>query len=409
VSEIEANYAVVVLVIGLIVFLSMLVKSGLERTMVPPLVGFLILGFLIRLADSRLNFLNQECQEILGFLAKLGLITLLFRVGLESNLAGLLKQLRRASVVWASNVLVSGALGFATAFYVLDFSWVTSAVVGCALTATSVGFSVAMWEEAGALQSKSGELLIDVAELDDISAIVIMALIFAVLPNLENGDLGGRWPVIAETVALFLLKLGAFGAFCYLFSRFIEPPMTGYFGNLKAAPDPMLVVVAVAFMIAAVAGLVAFSLAIGAFFAGLVFSRDPQAVKMEASFLPLYELFSPFFFIGIGLDLDPGSMKAALGLGSVLLAAAAGGKILANVIPLWPMAGAEKALLIGVSMVPRAEIAMVIMDKGLKAGHWLVPPALFGAMVVVVAGTCILSPPVVSSLLKRGLWKKEES
>jgi Kef-type K+ transport system membrane component KefB len=295
VSEIEANYALVVLLIGLIVFLSMLVKSGLERTMVPPLVGFLILGFLIRLADSGLNFLNQECQEILGFLAKLGLITLLFRAGLESNLTGLLKQLRRASVVWASNVLVSGALGFVTAFYVLDFSWVTSAVVGCALTATSVGFSVAVWEEAGALQSKSGELLIDVAELDDISAIVIMALIFAVLPNLENGDLGGHWPLIAETVALFLLKLGAFGAFCYLFSRFIEQPMSGYFGNLKAAPDPMLVVVAVAFMIAAVAGLVAFSLAIGAFFAGLVFSRDPQAVKMEASFLPLYELFSPFF------------------------------------------------------------------------------------------------------------------
>jgi Kef-type K+ transport system membrane component KefB len=101
-------------------------------------------------------------------------------------------------------------------------------------------------------------------------------------------------------------------------------------------------------------------------------------------------------------------MKPALGLGSVLLAAAAGGKILANVIPLWPMAGAEKALLIGVSMVPRAEIAMVIMDRGLKAGHWLVPPALFGAMVVVVAGTCILSPPVVSCLLRRRSWKGEE-
>lgn len=404
-SEMEANYPLVVLVIGAIVFLSMLVKSGFERTRMPSLVGFLALGFLIRLADAGLHFLNPECHEILGFLAKLGLITLLFRVGLESNLGGLLKQLRRASVVWASNILVSGSIGFVTAFYVLSLSWITSIIVASALTATSVGLSVAVWEESGALQSSNGELLIDVAELDDISAVVLMAMLFAVLPVLEKGGRAGLMHAVPGTAALLLFKLLAFGGFCYVFSRFIEPPMTGYFRNLKAAPDPMLVVISVGFMIAAAAGLLGFSMAIGAFFAGLVFSRDPRAVKMEASFLPLYELFSPFFFIGIGLDMDPGSMNTALDLGAVLLAAAIAGKMLANMLPVWKMAGPASGILIGVSMVPRAEIAMVIMDKGLKAGSWAIPPGVFGAMVIVTAGTCILSPLVVSVLLKR--WPQE--
>jgi len=409
VTEPEVNYPLVVLVIGAIVFLTMLVKSGFERTRVPSLVGFLALGFLIRLADARLHFLNPECDEILGFLAKLGLITLLFRVGLESNLGGLLKQLRSASIIWVGDVLVSGSIGFVTAFYALNLSWITSVIVATAFTATSVGISVAVWEESGALRSRNGELLIDVAELDDISAVVLMAMLFVILPNLREEAGANLFQIVTWTGAMFLFKLVAFGVLCYLFSRYIEPSVTGYFKNLKAAPDPMLVVISVGFMIAAVAALLGFSMAIGAFFAGLVFSRDPRAVKMEASFLPLYELFSPFFFIGIGLDMDPGSMNAALGMGVVLFAAATAGKILADGFPVWRMAGLSSGILIGVSMIPRAEIAMVIMDRGLKQGAWAVPPDVFAAMVIVTAGTCMLSPLVTGALLKRWPQRGETS
>lgn len=172
-AEFETNYPLIILLTGVIVFLTMLIKSGFEKTAVPSLVGFLLLGLAIRLIDWEVNFLNPECREILGFLGKLGLISLLFRVGLESDLKGLLKQLRRASLVWGSNILFSGTIGFLTAYYVLSFSWVTSMVVATAFTATSVGVSVAVWEEANALKSPDGELLVDVAELDDISAVVL--------------------------------------------------------------------------------------------------------------------------------------------------------------------------------------------------------------------------------------------
>jgi Kef-type K+ transport system membrane component KefB len=94
-------------------------------------------------------------------------------------------------------------------------------------------------------------------------------------------------------------------------------------------------VIGIGFIIAAIAGFLVFSVAIGAFCAGLVFSRDQKAVKMEASFIPLYEFFTPFFFITIGLDIEITSLTRSIPLALVLLAAAVIGKMLANGIPLW--------------------------------------------------------------------------
>ncbi len=398
-DEYQLNYPFVILIVGGVIFLVMLIKSALDRTSVPSLVGFLILGFLIRLADDHLGFFTAGCQEIFGFLAQLGLFTLLFRVGLESNLRGLLEQLRRASVVWVADVLVSGFIGFTAAFYLLNFAWITSVIIATAFTATSVGISVAVWEESGALNTSRGELLLDVAEMDDISAVFLMAMLFSVLPTLKSGAHPDWLPLISSVLGVFLLKLFGFGAFCYLFSQYGEKRITRFFRNLEPAPDPMLVVVAFGFMIAALADVLGFSLAIGAFFAGLVFSRDPDSVKMESSFLPLYDLFSPFFFIGIGLDLDPAVMDTALGIGGVLLVMAIVGKLIADGIPVSLLSGIESGMLIGASMVPRAEIAMVIMQRGLRQGNWAVPSNAYAAMVVVSAATCIVSPLAVRWLL----------
>jgi Kef-type K+ transport system membrane component KefB len=204
---------------------------------------------------------------------------------------------------------------------------------------------------------------------------------------------------LTEEALFFLAKLIGFGVLCFLFSRYLELRLTGVLRKLEHSPDPMVTVAGIGFMIAAVAGLIGFSLAIGAFFAGLVFSRDPVAVKNKASFLPLYDLFSPFFFIGIGLKIAPQALTSAFGMGILLLAAAVLAKILADGLPLWIMDGVGSGALIGVSMVPRAEIAMVIMQRGLMKG--VVSPQAFGAMIVVCAATCTFSPMVVKSLLSR--------
>lgn len=398
--EYGIDYPFLVLVTGLIAVLTMGVKSGLRKTPIPPLVGYLLLGILLRLADAHWGFMSAKCREVLGFMARLGLITLLFRVGLESDPQGLLKQLRKASMVWVGDVLLSGLLGVAAAYYLLRVDLIPSLVVGTAFTATSVGISVGVWAKQGALTTPEGELLIDVAELDDISAVLLMGLLFSLLPTLlERGYAAALLPMLAKTTGLFLVKLFGFAFLCYLFSRWMEDPIMAYFKRLEPPSDFMVVVVGIGFIIAALAAILGFSLAIGAFFAGLVFCRDPVAVKREGSFLPFYELLSPFFFIGIGMDMDPATLASSLGMGTVLFAVAVVAKLLADGLPVWGMDGWKSATLIGVSMVPRAEIAMVVMQRGLKME--LVSPGLFGAMIGVCTATCIVSPFLLEILLRR--------
>jgi Kef-type K+ transport system membrane component KefB len=161
----------------------------------------------------------------------------------------------------------------------------------------------------------------------------------------------------------------------------------------------MLVMVGVGIIVAAVAGLSGFSTAIGAFFAGLIFSRDPHTTEYMDAFRPLHDLLAPFFFVGIGLHLAPetaGALGGGLGL---LLLAAVVGKVAGAYLPAWPLLGTTGALALSLSLVPRAEIALVIMKRGLELGDWAVPPALFAQVVLISAITVLGTPLALRPLL----------
>lgn len=143
------------------------------------------------------------------------------------------------------------------------------------------------------------------------------------------------------------------------------------------------------------------------FFAGLVFSRDPEAVRFDASFDSIYELFVPFFFIGIGLKIVPNALLMGLGMGMVLLVAAIIGKLIGAGVPALLTTNLQGATLIGVSMVPRAEISTIVMERGLSLGDWAVPAQEFAAMVVVFAATSSVAPILLRSLLSRWPQKPE--
>ena len=210
------NLSLMILLMGGAVVLAIVFRAGFDRLNLPSLVGYILLGFLIRLADSRWGFMSGGPDRVFNFLAKAGLIALLFRIGLESNIHGLLGQLKRASLIWAGNVLISGGLGYIFARAILGFELIPSLFAAIALTATSVGISVGVWREAGALNSPTGELLLDVAELDDISSIGLMAVLFAVVPVLRGGGGGLAGPLFSAGGAV-AGKLVIFGFGCVLF------------------------------------------------------------------------------------------------------------------------------------------------------------------------------------------------
>jgi Kef-type K+ transport system membrane component KefB len=167
----------------------------------------------------------------------------------------------------------------------------------------------------------------------------------------------------------------------------------------------MLVVAGIGFIIASFSGALGFSLAIGAFFAGLVFSRDPEAVKTENSFQDVYAFVTPFFFINIGMGIDPASLGGALGFSFGLLAVAVVGKLTGNFLAALLTTSTGGAMLIAISMVPRAEVAMVVFDQGRAMAPAHITNELYSAAILTTAVTCVVAPLVVGPLLKtRSRW-----
>lgn len=401
--EVEWEHSVVLLITGVLLVSAVLTKWALGKTSIPALVGYLVLGFVLRATGTETGFLTEGLTTHLGFMADVGVVALLFRVGLESDVKGLVSQLRNVPMIWLGNVALSGVLGYLASTYLLGFPQIPSLYIAVALTATSVAVPVAVWREAKALDCANGQLMLDTAELDDFSAILLMSLLFAAVPVLQSGSNGALLPTILATGGMLLLKFIIFGGLCYAFSRFVEHRLTAFFERIAPMPDPMLMLVASGSIIAALAGLMGFSIALGAFFAGLIFSRDPEAVKVSKPFVVLYNLFTPFFFIAIGLHVDPQLVMAAVIPGAILLAAAVVGKFIGTVAPAYRQIGLAGSCLLGVSMIPRAEIAMVVMEHGQELGESVVPHRAFAAMVMVSAATCIFTPLILRPMLTR--WR----
>jgi Kef-type K+ transport system membrane component KefB len=395
-----------ILLVGIVIVLAVLIKAGAERVRLPAVVGFIALGFAIRLGDMEWGVLNAQSEEVFSFLATLGLVTLLFHIGLESHLEKLLSQLSRASLLGMSGIVVSGVTGFAAAYWLLNLGWVTSVVVGTALTATSVGIPSGVWEEAGKVGCEEGQLFLDVAELDDIAGVTLMALLLAMLPQWTGGASDASGVALPKTLGLVAVKLVAFGLFCVLFARYGERHVTRFFTRIQSSPERMLAVAGVGIVIAAAAGLLGFSVAIGAFFAGLVFSRDPDSVRIDASFNAVYALFSPLFFVGIGLELEPTTVGPAIVPAAVILLAAILGKFVGTAGPALATEPGPAAAVIGVSMVPRAEITLVIARHSRDAGA--LPPHVFSAMVLVSAATCLLGTVTLFPMIPRGIGNAED-
>jgi len=292
-------------------------------------------------------------------------------------------------------MLLSGLPAYWATHHLLGYELIPSLFVGVALTATSVGVSVAVWEETGKIKRKEGSLLIDTAELDDISCVALMALLFSIAPVLhkltaqENGITDEVWQSLGTEVIGFLIRFGIFAVAMFAFGRYLETPLdhcTRHVGNKATV---LIFVVGLGFIIAAMAGLIGLSLPIGALFAGLLLSRHRKDYGVEPFYQSLYLFFTPFFFIHIGFLMDPSLLGTSIGTGGLLLMVAIFGKIIGAGLPARLFTGLYGAMLIGASMIPRAEITMIVIQQGRSLGKWAMPADLYAAMVVVSAVTCL--------------------
>ena len=389
----------VLLTLAALLVMGPFLKSLMRRFHVPALVGYIVLGFVISITDAYWSFVTPVFENAFSILAHVGVVALLFRVGLNSHIDKLLEMLPRASLIWIGDVLTNLVFGFVVSRYALALPLETSLVIATAFSATSVAVSVGVWREMHKLHTGTGQLLVDVAELDDLSGVILLAVLLALIPVLQTGN-GELLSLAGVTSLKVLLKLALFIAGCYLFAHYLEASFTRLSREAgRSTTDLTIAILGAGLAIAVIAGYLGFSLAIGALFAGLAFSRDPDAVRSDARFSYFYEFFTPFFFVHIGMQMNPGAFISSFDMGIILFVVAALGKFVGVTGVAMLLVKKKDAMLLGISMIPRAEIALVVIYQCSQFGESIVSQEVFAGMIIVSLATSVFSP----LLLRRAL------
>jgi len=411
-SPATGNLPPLILGAGLLLIAAQIIRGVMNRLALPPLAGHFALGLALAWADARWSWVGAEGGAVLAFLGAVGAVVLLFRVGIESNLHQLLTELPKATAIWIFDFAATGAAAYLFMRHALDFALAPSLFVAVAMTATSVGVSVAVWQETGAIRSPQGKLLLDTAELDDLSAVAAMALLFSLAPIVKEASAGGgldgaAWGRAASEGVRFAGKLLAFVAAILFAGRYLEAPLAHCARRLGEKSTTLLFAVGLGMVVAGISGSIGLSLPVGALFAGLLLSRHREAYGFAPLYASLHALFVPFFFIAVGFRVQPGALGGALGLGLALFLLAVAVKALATGLPASRVAGPAGGALIGLSMAPRAEIAMVVMERGRQLGAWAVPQNVYAAMIFVSAATCLATAATLHWALRR--WPPQAS
>jgi Kef-type K+ transport system membrane component KefB len=382
-----------VLLMMFVVFASAkLLAEAFHRLHQPPIVGEILAGIVI--GPSVLNWIQPS--DVLQALADLGVIFLLFRVGLEVKASELMRVGGTALAVAALGVAVPFSVG-----WLIVSNWgqppIESLFVAAAMVATSVGITAQVLAGKGLLSHAAGQIILAAAVIDDVLGLIVLAIV----SSLGRGSVN-----VVELVATSLAAI-AFTAIAATWgSRTMTRLLPGMQRWLSAGDVQFNLAMLVLFGLALLATAVGVAAIIGAFLAGMALS-DSLDRRVHDLSGGVSELLTPFFLAGIGLHLDVAAFgsRDTLLLSAAILGAAIVTKMVGCGIGALSM-GWRNALRVGAGMVPRGEVGMVVAQIGLGLG---VIPARIYAVVVFMAIATTLIAPALLALTFRGIGTTEAS
>jgi len=344
----------------------------------PAIVGEILAGLVV--GPAVLGFV--EVSEIVDVFAELGVVFLLFWVGLETRLHEMREVGGTAVRVGLAGVALPFAAGLGVAL-ALDESTETAIFVGAALSATSVGITSAVLAEAGALGSRAARTIIGAAVIDDILALILVAVAVGIAAE-------GGVDVVSILVALGFA--GAFLAFFALGGVRLMQARPNLLHEPRFSESPLLPAVILCLALAALASEIGLATVIGAFIAGLVVAETKEQHPIEEEVEALYAFFPPFFFasIGIGLEIDVFSDPETLAILAVITVVAILTKVVGSGLGARAL-GPVNARIVAVGMVPRGEVGIIV--AGIGAGAGVLDDQLFAVIVGMSVLTTILVPP----------------
>lgn len=352
----------------------------------PAVLGELLAGILV--GPSLLGIVTPG-DPMLAMIAEFGVVILLFQIGLHTDLASLLKVGSAAAAVGTIGVV----LPFAAGYFVttaLGLPMLPSVVCAAALTATSIGISARILGDLGELESTEGKTVLGAAVLDDVVGLVILAIVATLA---EGGVVTTASALRTGGIAVGFLVVAL------LAGRLVAPRLFATISRLQVSGATGALALAFALALAAAAGLAGSAMIIGAFAAGLILHETKQRHTIEEATTGLGHFFVPIFFASVGASVDVAAMMQpdALRLGGLLLAIGIIGKFVAGYAPFWlPVRHA----LIGAAMVPRGEVGLIFAQMGLATGA--LSSEHFGAVMLMVIGTTVVTPPWLAALSRRG-------
>jgi Kef-type K+ transport system membrane component KefB len=369
------------LLLGLVVvwLAAKLAGEGMERIGQTPVLGELLAGVVI--GPGGLGLVRES--EVIHALAELGVLILLFEVGLESDLGGLLRAGLQATLVAVIGVALPFAAGFGV-MEALGHPPLLAVFVGATLTATSVGITARVLADLGRLQDEAAAVVLGAAVVDDILGLIILAVVTGVAQT------GG---VSAGSIALLTAKALVFLVVALVLGRRLAPVLIGWIGRLQARGTLIVYSLVFAMTLAALADRIGLATIIGAFAAGLVLATTERRAHIEERVKPVADLLVPVFFVTIGMKvepalLDPFGQEAGLGMALLLTAVAIVSKLATG---LAVYRKAVRRWVVGVGMVPRGEVGLIFAGAGLAAG--VIDEGLYSALVVAVMLTTFVAPP----------------
>jgi Kef-type K+ transport system membrane component KefB len=375
-----------------------------ERINQPPVVGELLAGVLI--GPYALGLIGspdpglveafhgdaetaaEAVQVVYHLIAELGVVILLFFVGLETRVADILKVGRQAGLVAVVGVIVPFVLGYVLVGLVLGYAQLEAIFIGAALVATSVGITARVLRDLGVIGSTEARIILGAAVIDDILAMVILAVV---------SGLAATGTVSLRDVAVIAVQALLFTAFLALVGTGAMRRYGLRLERLKMDGAPLAVSLLAMLGLAAQAAELGLAAIIGAFLAGMVFAEAREHFELEHQTLPIYQFLVPFFFVLTGaqvdwrLFLDGGIMGIALAVTGLALL----GKIVGCGLGGLGL-GKRSVAIIGVGMAPRGEVGLIVASLGLSLGA--IPTQIFSVVVIMSILTTLVVPPILRIL-----------
>jgi Kef-type K+ transport system membrane component KefB len=272
-------------------------------------------------------------SEVISVLAELGVIILLFEIGLESNLKELMAVGTQATLVAVVGVAVPFAAGTAGLITFFGISAVPAIFAGAALTATSIGITSKVLSELGSLSSKEGQIILGAAVIDDVLGIIVLAVVASLAKTGEIDVTNVIYLIISATGFL----LGAI-----LLGNVFNKSFVAVVERLKTRGDLVIPALIFAFVMAYLAAAIHLEAILGAFAAGLVLDETDKRKELEKQVVPIADILVPIFFVSVGAKTDLGVLNPAipsnregLAIASFLIAIAIIGKVGDRLGSLW--------------------------------------------------------------------------